>query len=148
MSALTTSRLARGSAVVIVAAGTIAGAVGLSAAAPASKTHTLKLVTIQIADQQIGKYDVAADKDLQNGKVAGYDSTSCLIDFHTHVAKCAISVSRAGGTFRGKATLNLDNGTGTGTVTGGTGVFHGVTGTMTARSISQTKTAVTVRYHS
>jgi len=148
MSALTTSKLTRSAAVAVLAGGAVAGAVGLSAAAPASTHHTLKMVTTQIADRQIGYYDVAANKDTQHGKVVGFDTTSCLINIHTHIAHCAINVSRADGTFRGRAAINLDTGVGTGVVTGGTRRFHGATGTMTAKAISQTKTAVTVQYHS
>ena len=148
MSALTTSRIARSATVAVMAGGAVAGAVGLGSAAPASATHTLKLTTVQIADKQVGYYDIAANKDIQNGKVVGFDTTSCLININTHVAKCEISVSRADGTFRGRATLNLDNGTGTGVITGGTRTFHGATGTLTAKPLSQTKTLVTVVYHS
>lgn len=148
MSALITSRVTRGAAVVLMAGGAVAGAVNFSSASPAVTTHTLKMTTVQIADHLSGYYDVSANKDLVKGKVAGYDTTSCFINIHTHVAKCAISVSRADGTFRGKATINLDSGAGTGVVTGGTRAFRGVTGSMTAKSVSQTKTLVTVTYHS
>jgi hypothetical protein len=34
-----------------------------------------------------------------------------------------------------------------GTVAGGTGTFAGATGTITAKSLSATKTAVTITYH-
>ncbi len=148
MSALTTSRIARSAVVAIAAGGAVAGAVGFGAAAPAAKQHTLKMVTTQIADQQIGDYDVAADKDLVGGKVVGFDTTSCRIDLQAHVAHCAISLSRADGTMRGKATINLDSGVGTGTVTGGTRAFRGATGTMAVKAISQTKTSVTITYRS
>src|SRR5689334_3360082 len=107
MSALTSSRIARGAAIAVMASGAVASAVSLGAAAPASATHTLKMVTSQIADRQIGYYDVAANRDIHKGKTVGFDTTSCLINITTHVAKCEISVSRADGTFRGRARLNL-----------------------------------------
>jgi hypothetical protein len=145
---LTSSRLARTAVVAIAAGGAVAGAVGFSAAAPAKSQHTLKFTTVQIADKQIGDYDVAANKETAGGKVVGFDSTSCLIDVHTHVAKCAISASRADGTFRGTVALSLDSGTGTGKLTGGTRAYRGATGTITAKAISQSKTVVTISYTS
>jgi hypothetical protein len=131
-----------------MAGGAVAGAVSLSAAAPATAAHTLKFTTVQIADHQFGYYDVAANKETRGGKVVGFDTTDCLIDIDAHVAKCTIAASRADGTFRGKVTLNLESGVGSGTVTGGTRAFGGATGTIAAKAISQTKTAVTITYHS
>jgi hypothetical protein len=148
MSALTTSRIARSAAVVAMAGGAVAGAVSLSAAAPAVAAHTLKFTTVQIADQQLGYYDVAANKEISGGKTVGYDTTDCKINIDTHLAKCVIAASRAEGTFRGKVTLNLDSGAGSGTITGGTRAFKGATGTVTAKAVSNTKTLVTITYHS
>ena len=148
MSALVTSRITRIAAVTVVTGGFIALAVGHGNAAPASHRHTLSMITEQIADHQSGYYDIAADKDLENGKVVGFDTTSCFINITTHVATCAIDVSRADGTFHGTATLDLDSGTGTGTISGGTPAFRGATGTIRATSLSQTKAKVTVTYRS
>ncbi len=148
MSALVMSRITRSAAVAVVAGGVIAFAVGHGNAAPASGQHTFTMITEQIADHQSGYYDIAADKDLQHGEVVGFDTTSCFINITTHVATCAIDVSRADGTFHATATLDLDRGTGTGAVTGGTRAFRGATGTVHATSLSQTKTKVTVTYHS
>ncbi|HVU73978.1 MAG TPA: hypothetical protein VHE83_13515 [Mycobacteriales bacterium] len=142
------SLLARGAVVALVAGGAIVGSVELGSAAPVSATHTLRFTTVQIADHMSGYYDIAANKDLQNGKVVGYDVTDCFINVNTHVANCVINVARPEGTIRGTATLNLDSGVGTGVITGGTRDYRGVTGTVAAKALSQTKTAVTLTYHS
>lgn len=148
MSSALNSRIARGAVVALVAGGAVTGMVELGSAAPASGTHTLRFTTVQIGDHISGDYDIAANKDVQNGKVAGYDVTDCLVNFHTHVANCEITLARPEGMMRGTVTLNLDSGTGTGVITGGTRAYRGVTGTIAAKSLSQRKTAVTLTYHS
>ena len=148
MSSALNSRIARGAVVALVAGGAVTGMVELGSAAPAAGTHTLRFTTVQIGDHISGSYDVAANKEVQNGKVAGYDVTDCFLNLHSHVANCAITLARPEGMMRGTATLNLDSGTGTGVITGGTRAYRGVTGTIAAKSLSQMKTAVTITYHS
>lgn len=148
MSALTHSKIVRGAAVAAVAGGTIAGAVGFSAAAPAATTHTLTFKASQIADHIIGFQDIAADVDKQGGQVVGYDTTDCKMNTQTKTAHCEVNLSRAEGTMRGWLKLDLNTGLATGTVTGGTRAFRGVTGTISAKAASNNVTAVTIRYHS
>ncbi len=151
MSALTSSRIVRGAAVAVMAGGTVAGAVSLSSAAPASTTHTLKFNASQIADHIIGFQDIAADVDKQNGKVVGYDTTDCKMSTQTKSAHCEVTLARAEGTMRGWVNIDLNTGLATGTVTGGTRAYRGVTGTISGQSGTQAKnpkTAVTIRYHS
>jgi hypothetical protein len=148
MSTLTTSRTARVAGITIVSGVALAGAVGLGNAAPATTEHTLKFTASQIADSQVGNHDIAADKDSQNGKVVGYDTTDCLINVNTRVAHCDVTLARAAGTLRGRISFNISTGVATGVVTGGTRAYRGVSGTLSARAASQKTTAITVRYHS
>ena len=121
---------------IAILAGTAAlatAAVGLGLDGPASAhavTHTMAFRSPQIADRQIGKSDVAADKNVSNGKVVGYDVTSCRIDLQTHIARCDVALARAAGLMYAHAHVNVDSGQGGGTVTGGTRRFAGATGTV------------------
>lgn len=74
---------------------------------------------------------MATDKNLQNGKVVGYDVTSCAINIHTHIARCDVALARAAGLMYLHAHVNVDTGQGGGTVTGGTRRFAGATGSIT-----------------
>ena len=61
-----------------------------------------------------------------------------------------VTVDTKGGFLYGTLTVNLNTGAVTnGKVTGGTGVFCGATGTITAKNLNQagTRTAVTITYH-
>jgi hypothetical protein len=148
MSALTHSRIVRGAVVAVIAGGTVAGAVSLSAASPAAATHTLKFTASQVADHIIGFQDIAADVDKQNGKVVGYDTTDCKMNTQTKSAHCEVTLARAEGTLRGWLDLDLNTGLATGTITGGTRAYRGVTGTISGEAASNNATAVTIRYHS
>lgn len=148
MSALTTSRITRSAAVAVMAGATVAGAVSLSAAAPASTEHTLHFKASQVADHISGFYDIAADVDKENGKVVGYDTTDCHMEVQTKTAHCEVTLARPEGTMRGTINLDLNTGLATGKVSGGTRAYRGVTGTISGKAASQNATAVTIRYHS
>jgi hypothetical protein len=111
-----------------------AAGVGLLLEGPASAhavTHTMTFKTRQITDKIINDVDVATDKNLQAGKVIGYDVTSCRVNVDTHIARCAVALARPAGLMYARARLNVVTGHGGGTVTGGTGRFAGATGTIT-----------------
>jgi hypothetical protein len=148
MSALTHSRIARGAVVAVLAGGTLAGAVSLSSAAPASTTHTLKFTTTQVADHIVGFQDIAVDVEKQAGKFVGYDTTDCKMNPQNKTARCEVSIARPEGTMRALIRLDLNTGLATGTVNGGTRAYRGVTGTVSGKSATQNRTVVTVRYHS
>lgn len=114
------------------ALGIAAIGLGLDGAASAhAVTHTMTFTNRQIADKVINDVDVASDKNLKHGTVVGYDVTSCRIDLDTHVAHCAVALSRPVGLMYARAHINVDTGRGGGAVTGGTGRFAGATGTIT-----------------
>jgi len=136
---------AAGLAAVLVAGGiSVAGAATGSASAT---SHTMRFVGTQIKDVQLGYVDVATDNNTSKGKTTGYDVTSCVIDIHTHVAACKVAIARAKGILYGHAKVNVDTGEGSGTVTGGSGGFHGATGTMTIKpGANENSNRITVNY--
>jgi len=125
----TTKRLvALTSGAAALAGGTaIAFAAGTTPAA--APTHTFTIVNHQLQDAIVHGVDIAADKDLQQGSVTGYDVTACRVDITTHIARCDVALARTGGVLIGRAHVNVDTGLGSGTVTGGTRQFQGATGT-------------------
>ena len=80
------------------------------------------------------------------GKTVGFD----MIYFTATSATTAavnVTVDTNGGFLYGTATVSIKTGAITnGKVTGGTGSFAGATGTIKAKAISSTKTAVTITY--
>ena len=120
----------------IAAAGTatvlgITGAILLPAAASAhTVTHTLTFTSVAQGQTKFSATSTGfEDKDLSKaGKVSAW-----------------VTVDTAGGFLSG--TLKVTSNPVThGTVTGGTGAFAGATGTITAKTISATKLAVTIIY--
>ena len=129
-----------------VAAGVAAS--GFGAADAATVRHTLRLTAVQISDVMVRGVDVATDRDMQHGKVTGYDVTSCRIHLSTRTATCQVAVARAGGMIVGRARINLATGAGHGVITGGTGTFSGARGTISTRATGPATTRVTLVYHS
>jgi hypothetical protein len=116
-------------------------AAGLGLEGPASAhavTHTMTFTNRQITDKVINDVDLATDRNLQHGTLVGYDVTSCRIDLDTHVAHCAVALTRRAGLMYARAHINVDTGRGAGIVTGGTGRFAGATGTITVADPSVT----------
>lgn len=83
------------------------------------------------------------------GKIIGFDVASFAFNPKTNSASGRVAVNMRGGFIYGR--LKFTQGPVIhGSVTGGTGKFNGVTGTITARSLNRkgTRTAVTITYHS
>ena len=142
---LRTSLAAAGAAVVL---GTT-GALVLPAVASAhSATHTLKFTAVQKATVMFTQTAGANQETDVNaaGKTVGFD----MIYFTATSATTGavnITVDTNGGFLYGTATVSIKTGAITnGKVTGGTGSFAGATGTIKAKDISSTKTAVTITY--
>jgi hypothetical protein len=64
------------------------------------------------------------------------------------VATAGVTFVRLGGFLYGTFTTTNGGKTLTGKITGGTGAFDGVTGTITGKAITSVKTAVTITYSS
>lgn len=137
--------LAAGAALVLATAGisTAVAATGHQAAT----THTMHIVSTQLKDVIVNGVDVATDRNAWKGQTTGYDVTSCTISTTTHVATCKVAVARAQGILYARAHVNVDNGQGSGTVTGGSGGFRGATGTVTVGpGPTQNSTKITISY--
>jgi hypothetical protein len=138
----------------IAAAGTaaalgITGALILPAAASAhATTHTLTFTSVQQAQTKFSATSTGSeDKDVNKaGKVIGYDVLSIVVNPTTGKVSAWVTLTTNGGLLHGTLQVS-SNPTTKGTVTGGTGAFAGATGTITGKTISATKTAVTITYH-
>ena len=140
-----TSIIAAGAA---VALGTT-GALVLPAVASAhSSTHTLKFIAVQNAMVTFTKTTFGQQETDVNatGKTIGFDEIYLAATSAT-TAAANVTGDYSGGMLYGTFKVNLKTGVITnGKVTGGTGAFAHATGTITAKPISSTKTAVTVTY--
>jgi hypothetical protein len=125
------------------------GALVLPAVASAhSGTHTLKFTAVQKATVMFTKTTGANQETDVNatGKTVGYDLIYFAATSPTSGA-VNITVDSSGGFLYGTATVSIKTGAVTnGKVTGGTGAFAGATGTITAKTVSSTKHAVTITY--
>jgi hypothetical protein len=118
----------------------------VGAAAATSSSHTIKLTAVTLKSSQVGNSFVQAEKDLQKGRITGYDSVSCALNAKTHKIGCDGSFARADGQLYVHATV-AQNGHGSGTVTGGTRAYKGATGTvMLAPGANQNQTRITITY--
>jgi hypothetical protein len=136
-------------AAVSTAALGITGAIVLPAAASAhAATHTLTFTAVQQAQAKLSAATTGGDdKDISKaGKTIGYDVVNFTADPTTGKISAWVTLTTAGGLLYG--TLKVSSNPVThGMVTGGTGAFAGATGTITGKTISATKTAVTITYH-
>jgi hypothetical protein len=134
-----------GAAVVL---GTTGALVVPAVASAHAGTHTLKFIAVQEAAVVFNKSIAGIqEKDVDTaGKTVGFDM---LYFTATSPASAAINatVDTTGGFLYGRFTLNLKTGAVTnGKVTGGTGAFTGAIGTITAKTISSTRHALTITY--
>ena len=143
---LRASLAALGAAIVLGTTGTLA--LPAVAASAHSSTHTLTFISLTRKSATLTKTSGAQqDTDVNAaGKTVGFD----LLYFRATSAGAGvvnIAVDTTGGFLYGTLTLNLKTSALTnGEVTGGTGTFAGATGTIKAKDLSSTKTAVTITY--
>jgi hypothetical protein len=139
------SIVAAGAAVVLG----ITGALVLPAVASAhSASTTLKFISVQKAQVTFSKTTFGQqDTDVNaTGKTIGFDELYITATSAT-TGNVNITGDVNGGFLYGTGTINFKTGAfSNGKVTGGTGAFKGATGTITAKDISSTKTAVTITY--
>jgi hypothetical protein len=139
------SIVAAGAAVVL---GTTGALVLPAVASASSATHTLTFISVQKTSVMFTKATGAnQDTDVNAaGKTVGFD----MIYFAaTSATSAAVNITGdfSGGFLYGTGTLNFKTSAfSNGKVTGGTGAFKGATGTIKAKAISKTKTAVTITY--
>ncbi len=139
------SMVAAGAAVVL---GTTGALVLPTVASASSATHTLTFTAVQKGTVSFTKTTGANQETDVNaaGKTVGFDMIYFAATSPT-AAAVNITVDTSGGFLYGTATVSIKTGAITnGKVTGGTGAFKGATGTIKAKPISKTKTAVTITY--
>jgi len=112
-------------------AATVAATAAPSAAPTAARTHTLSFAAHTITSKTSGSRLIEADRLVRSGSTIGYSANTCVFDFAAHTARCTVTLARPHGQLRTKATVNADTGAVSGRVVGGTGVYHGATGTVT-----------------
>jgi hypothetical protein len=112
----------------------VAVAPQLGSAAPAkAKTHTLKLNARQTANHNIPPNRfVSADTDRSpaTGKVLGYDSITGSFNLTTHKVKIDAAVALKKGIITAHLVGSGDSNTLDGVITGGTGKYKGIKGTI------------------
>jgi hypothetical protein len=137
----------------IAAAGTAVvlgttGALALPALAGAHvASTTLKFTAVSKAMVTFTKTNFGGQETDVNstGKTIGFDDVNITFT-GTNTAKGTVALDIKGGFLYGTIATTNGGKTFTGKVTGGTGPYKGATGTIAAKSISSTKTAVTVVY--
>jgi hypothetical protein len=137
--------VAAGAAVVL---GTTGALVLPAVASASSATHTLTFISVTKNSVGFTKTTGASqDTDVNAaGKTVGFDM---IYSSATSATTAAVNVTGdfSGGFLYGTGTINMKTGAfSNGKVTGGTGTFKGATGTIKAKVISKTKTAVTITY--
>ena len=127
----------------------VAVAPQLGSAAPArATTHTLKLAAHQTANHNFppNKFTGAeTDRNPATGKVRGYDTITGRFNFTTHVVTIDASVALKGGLIT--AHLSGKGQTFDGVITGGTGKYQTIKGTIHAQGKKGSKvTLITFTY--
>jgi hypothetical protein len=138
------SIVAAGAAVVL---GTT-GALVLPAVAGAhTASTTLKFTAVTKASVKFTSSTFGLQETDVNstGKTIGFDDVY-IKNTGANSATANVALDTKGGFLYGVVTTTDGGKTFKGKVTGGTGAFKGATGTITAKAISSTKTAVTVIY--
>jgi hypothetical protein len=140
-----TSIIAAGAAVVL---GTTGALLVPAVASAHNASTTLKFISVQKNSITFSKTSFGQqDTDVNStGKTVGFDMLHITATSATSGA-VNITGDLSGGFLYGTGTINFKTGAfSNGKVTGGTGSFKGATGTITAKTISSTKTAVTIVY--
>ena len=129
----------------------ITGAIVLPTAASAhATTHTLTFTSVQQAAAHYSSTTGgAADKDVNKaGKIIGFDVTRFVFNPQTNTISIGVAITNSGGFLYGKLHQSATSPVSHGTVTGGTGIYAGATGTITGKNLNKSgsKTAVTITY--
>jgi len=138
-------------ATALITATTLSGAVvSADSAAARSTTHTTRLVLHQTGDHRIGRNSFAGtDRAMsrETGKVVGFDAITGTFNRKTHNALIQVALALKGGIVLGHVTIHEGEQRFRGPITQGTGVFSGISGTITGRQVGDgTKTFVTLHW--
>lgn len=132
----TSTRAALGLTAAALAVTGVALATQPGAAAPAKATsHTLKLAAHQTANHNVGKSSFLGadtDRNPKTHEIRGYDSITGHFNLKTHVVKIDAAVALKGGIITAHLHGQGQTNTFDGVLTGGTGKYAGITGTIHA----------------
>jgi hypothetical protein len=120
-----------GAAATAMVAGTGAG---VAIAGSSAGNHILKFNSVGTSQQNFGSHFVDSDKDIKNGKRIGSDVAVGIYHQKTQTITVSLAVGLKGGFIYGTGSASVAPNSAakfTGTVTGGTGVYKGITGTLT-----------------
>ena len=133
-----------GAAVVL---GTTAALVLPAVASAHDASTTLKFTAVAVKGVSFTKTTFGGQETDVNstGNTIGFDDVYVTVTGPSS-ATVNVALDTKGGFLYAVATSTNMGKTLSGTVTGGTGAFNGATGTVTAKTISRTKTAVTIVY--
>jgi hypothetical protein len=114
---------------------------------PAAHTRTLGFTSVQEAQVSFSPtVGIAQDKDVNHaGKVVGYDTIRFNADPKTQTEVIGVTVNLKGGFIYGQL-IEGSSPVFHGTVSGGSGAYRGATGKITAKTLDQDRTAVTITY--
>ncbi len=114
----------------------------LAAAAP----QTMSFTSVTVSQKQTKTGFIGVSNDLVAGKKVGTDRLVCTYSGKTK-ARCKVTVIRPKGTILVAFTTTQTSSGGPLTITGGTGIWKGVTGAGTYKNLdnSGSKTAVTLK---
>jgi hypothetical protein len=113
-------------------------------------TQTLKLAAHETGSHNIGKSSFVGDDTDRNpttGAIVGYDSITGHFNVTTHAVDIDAAVALKGGLITAHLTGKGNTSTFDGAITGGTGKYAGITGTIHATSKNGSKvTHITLTY--
>lgn len=128
---------------------TVAGAAATQETANAvTSAHTKHLLLHVTATHPLGQVHFVGTERVRSratGKVVGFDTFSGHILSDRVVYQNAFAF-KGGVLLVRLRTVGSDQARYTGRVTGGTGAFHGATGTVQGRAVSRDETVLTIRY--
>jgi hypothetical protein len=141
--------------VVAIGAATMLGGTGAlvlpGVASARAVTHTVVLTSVQ--DRQVNftrNRGILSDRDVNKaGRVVGYDTVRFSFNHRTDRTTFGVALNLERGFVYGVLTEHGNNPVMRGRISWGTGIFHAVAGTITARNLNSngTRTAVVIRYH-
>lgn len=137
-------------ATALITATALSGAaVSADSAAAQSTVHTTRLVLHQTGTHQLGRNSFGGtDRAMSRatGKVVGFDAITGTFNRKTHEAHIQVALAIKGGIIQGHITLPENQQRFRGPITHGSGAYRGISGTISGRTVSGTKTFVTLRW--
>jgi hypothetical protein len=135
----------------VIAAGSLVSAgIGVSVAASSAPTRTLSFKSVLLTSHSVSEtrgISINTGKDVQHGKFIG--NTVSVGRYHANTRTVAVSVAFAleGGLIYAHAVVTNHGVIRDGKVTGGTGDYKGISGTLTGTPRNKKSSNMTITYH-